>query len=210
MHRSKSVADITAEDSKCESPIQSPRKFSASPQKLKLNPKEESAGTKRKLFENEPKVSRSGRIQKAKVVFDPSDADLKRHSMPNVLPATKPTKTTKSVVTIPSQPIASHNTEKKTPDEQNENRFGAPIAKRRKTIAFEYGCIVCSRTDIKKGRFVICTECSRRGHFTCLRNNKLFKTADSEQNWQCPKCRICGVCRKAKPNVSFFVLLFQI
>lgn len=203
MHRSKSVADITAGDLRTESLKLSPRKSSASLQKPKTNMEDEEIMAKhRNLFKNEPKisVSRSGRIQKAKIVFDPSDTDSKRHSMPNVV-ATKSTKSTKPVETTSSQPTASQKIEKKSTDEQNDIKFGAPITKRRKTIAFEYGCIVCSRTDIKKGRFVICTECSRRGHFTCLRNNKLFKTADSEQNWQCSKCKNCEVCHKVKPNV---------
>lgn len=156
-------------------------------------------------------VGRSGRVRKAKVVFDPSDVDIKRRSMP-IMDVPKAKRAPKA--TVPPNPTepADIKAEKKTDDEADaEEEFTAvaPIAKRRKTIsvaALDNGCIVCLRADVKKGRFVNCIGCTKRGHFTCLRNDKLFKTADSERCWQCPSCKICKNCMKSKPNVSPYYL----
>lgn len=154
-------------------------------------------------------VSRGGRVRKAKVVFDPSE--YKRRSMPNMEPP-KPKRAAKPPTAInveaaeeekPDEPEANDSQE-----EESNSMPVATIAKRRKTIsvaAFESGgCIVCFRSDIKKGRFVNCigSGCKKRGHFTCLRNDKLFKTADSEKSWQCPGCKVCKTCLTAKASVS--------
>lgn len=190
-----------------------------------------SSPQKKKLvdaFSDELTISRSGRVRKPKVFYDPS-VEAKRRSLPNLEPP-KPKKVAK-VVTIDSEidqqpkfdasPIAASNLQSLHIETENPENvvikqektkrdpiIAAAINIRRKTIGVvpvfdgENGCIVCSRSDIKKGRFVNCTDCDKRGHFTCLRNEKLFRTADQEHNWQCSTCKICESCQKNKPNVS--------
>lgn len=174
-----------------------------SPQKRKYN----------EMTPEEPVVSRSGRIRKPKVFYDPSIVknDFKRRSMPNV-ETTRGKKLAKIIET--DQNVEIQKIEKVAAKENAVKRDPTPSAStinsRRRTIcapSFSLnddgsGCIVCSRTDIKKGRFVNCFGCDKRGHFTCLRNDKLYKTIDQEHNWQCPDCKICEYCRKVKPNVS--------
>lgn len=166
--------------------------MSASPQKSKNS--------------TEPAFSRSGRMRKPKVFYDPSTYAIdKRRSMPN-MEITKPKKSTKATEAEPMEQLTVEK-EKRT-----QPVIAAAINNRRRTVCASSfviaddgtGCIVCGRADIKKGRFVSCIDCIKRGHFTCLRNEKLFKTADQENNWQCPACKICEHCRKVKPTVSFF------
>lgn len=144
-------------------------------------------------------VGRTGRVRKAKVVFDPSEVENKRRSMPNMEAA----KATKRCVATTAN-IASALVENKSILNDAELPSNATINKRRKTIgvAFENGCIVCTRADIKKGRFVNCIGCTKRGHYTCLRNGKLYKATDSEKRWQCPSCKICKACQEAQTNAS--------
>lgn len=158
----------------------------------------------------EPTTSRSGRIRKPKVFYDPSTVknDAKRRSMPNM----ESTRGRKPKVVEPEPSPEIKKIEKVAAKENAAKRVVAPSAinSRRKTICASSfslhdegsGCIVCSRSDVKKGRFVNCIGCDKRGHFTCLRNDKLYKTIDQEHTWQCPDCKICEYCRKVKPNVS--------
>lgn len=177
------------------------------------------------MTSDELTISRSGRVRKPKVFYDPS-VEAKRRSLPN-LEVPKSKKAVKSnVVELEDQqednPPAPEPAQE---PEQIETKKpvkivitlekpkpptvkAAAINNRRKTVGSvpvfdaENGCIVCSRSDVKKGRFVNCTDCDKRGHFTCLRNEKLFRTADQEHNWQCSMCKICEYCSKYKPNVS--------
>lgn len=117
--------------------------------------------------------SRSGRVRKAKVVFDPSDTEtaVKR----------------KSTSAITNDPKVI-----------KESKASDVVVERRKTIAVdENGCEICSRSDTKKGRFVNCTLCSTRGHFTCLRSAKLISNACDESHWQCSRCLKCSTCSEA-------------
>lgn len=152
--------------------------------------------------------SRSGRIRKPKVFYDPSESDPKRRSLPTF----EATKAKKAPKTTPNEP-ATDETKKlsssleKVPAKTKPQTVAAAINNRRRTICVpvydeETGCIVCGRSDTKKGRFVNCIDCTKRGHFTCLRNDKLFKAADQELNWQCPTCKICVYCHILKPSVS--------
>lgn len=149
-------------------------------------------------------VGRSGRVRKAKVVFDPSDVENKRRSLP-IMEVAKAIKRPAAVVKLAENIKVEKKSNQDEDDAEQTFASLATINKRRKTIsvaAFENGCIVCLRADIKKGRFVNCIGCTKRGHFTCLRNDKLFKTTDTEKRWQCPSCKVCKACDKAKPNVS--------
>lgn len=191
--------------------------------KLKVDaPQTTEPGTssqKRKLSEDEPLQSlddepstrsRGGRIRKPKVFFDPSDIDPKRRSLP-IMDAKRPKKS-KPADTIKDEDDTTKIEKEAIPMEKPKTKRLSPsqiranlINKRRQTISsttFENGCIVCSRSDINKGRFVSCTDCMKRGHFTCLRTGKLFKTADTEKTWQCPSCKICEVCGNQEPIVS--------
>ncbi|XP_031627097.1 supporter of activation of yellow protein [Contarinia nasturtii] len=151
----------------------------------------------------EPALSRSGRVRKPKVFYDPSHSIDKRRSLPNM----ETTKSKKSTKATESEPMTNVEKTKRTPPVN-----AATINNRRRTICAASfiipddgtGCIVCGRADIKKGRFVSCIDCIKRGHFTCLRNDKLFKTADQENNWQCPACKICEHCRKFKPTEQLY------
>lgn len=133
---------------------------------------------------------RGSRIRKAKVVFDPSNeqAAKRRATIGNIEPEAK------------SKPTPPKTTESKK--EINGRRsLELPIkaidTNRRNTITeFDNGCIVCSRSDVKKGRFVYCIQCSTRGHFTCLRNGKLLSSSDDEPTWQCASCQTCNICYK--------------
>lgn len=176
-------------------------------------------------------ISRSGRVRKPKVFYDPS-VEAKRRSLPN-MEAPKSKKAVKQPSmefevppgdelltpepsSTPTPAQEPQQIETKKPEKvvfiQEKPKVptvkAASINNRRKTIGSvpvfdaENGCIVCSRSDIKKGRFVHCTDCNKRGHFTCLRNEKLFRTADQEHNWQCSNCKFCEYCQKYKPNVS--------
>lgn len=175
-------------------------KMSSSPQKRKITD----------VLTEEPSLSRSGRVRKPKVFYDPS-VEAKRRSMPNMETAKlkKPMKAEKIHLDFDITEIKKP--EKTTVPPEKVKRDppvnAAAINARRKTVCAvvydtENGCIVCNRSDIKKGRFVDCINCIKRGHFTCLRNHKLYKTADQEHNWQCPACKVCEYCRKSKPSVS--------
>lgn len=148
-------------------------------------------------------VGRSGRVRKAKVVFDPSDMEVgsKRKSWSVAENENKQ----KKMVRI-------SDVKKEVPDpQQPEPENMKKIDYRRKTVgsqivetpaADENGCIVCSRADIKKGRFVVCIHCPTRGHFTCLRNAKYLGSAPEEKNWQCSECLRCAQCNDKKQAVS--------
>lgn len=173
---------------------------------------------------DERSVSRNGRVRKPKVLYDPSDVEAKRRSLPNMefkKPKPQPpAPKTPDIETENSSKINSP-TETSTTDDPFKkpcNKTLSPsqiksnaINKRRQTIGpanFENGCIVCTRSDTNKGRIVNCMDCIKRGHFTCLRTAKLFKTADTEKTWQCPACKICVECREHEPVViNFFLLL---
>lgn len=156
-------------------------------------------------------VSRSGRVRKPKVFYDPSTVknDVKRRSMPVAIETVKAKKSGKILESETVQKSDKVLLQEKEKLKQKQTQAAALINNRRRTIcASSYlvptdgkGCIVCSRSDVKKGRFVNCIDCDNRGHFTCLRNDKLFKTADQEHNWQCPTCKICDYCKKFKPHV---------
>lgn len=154
----------------------------------------------------ETTVGRSGRVRKAKVVFDPSDDQTsKRRSTAteNELKMKKPP--TKLLVETKKEPLKRPALQLTGPEMANP----LMVTKRRKTIAsFENGCIVCTRSDIKKGRFVNCTDCNSRGHFTCLRNAKFISNSDEESNWQCAVCQICSTCCESSVRVSKTVSLF--
>lgn len=171
---------------------------------------------------DEQTVSRSGRVRKPKVFYDPSEV-VKRRSVPITVEASKPMiKSPKLPEPSPLTPSTTFNASitpesvemkpplKKSPIiEKSKAKAGTIGNSRRKTVcvASVYddggnGCIVCDRSDVKKGRFVNCIDCIKRGHFTCLRTEKLFKTADQETNWQCPSCKICEFCSQNKPSVS--------
>lgn len=161
-------------------------------------------------------TSRSGRVVKPKVFYDPS-VNAKRRSLPNIETA-KPKKAAKSIEQQAGESQVK-KLEKSPSQEKSKNPpvKAAMINNRRRTICAQNviiaddgtGCIVCSRSDIKKGRFVNCTDCKKRGHFTCLRNEKLFKTADQEHNWQCPACKVCKHCLKLTPSVSIFLTVLK-
>lgn len=167
---------------------------------------------KRKISDvltEEPSLSRSGRVRKPKVFYDPS-VEAKRRSMPNMETAKSKKSIKVDKIYVESDIMEIKKSEKTAAPEKVKREpcvNAAAINARRKTIGAvvfdnDNGCIVCNRSDIKKGRFVDCINCIKRGHFTCLRNHKLYKTADQEHNWQCPACKVCEYCRKAKPSVS--------
>lgn len=188
--------------------------MATSPQKRKISD----------MIGEEPTITRSGRVRKPKEIYDPSVE--KRRSLPNFeIPKSK--KTTKPATVEPEiipepnltpESVTTKKTEKVVVAAQEKAKRDPPpnaaaINNRRKTIGAvpvfdeDNGCIVCGRSDIKKGRFVNCTGCDKRGHFTCLRNDKLYKTADQEHCWQCPTCKICEYCGKLKPNVSKYLII---
>lgn len=180
---------------------------------MSYSPKRKTAGV-----EDGQSCSRSGRVRKPKVFYDPSESDAKRRSLPN-METTKSKKVAKVIESEPKivEPIKPDKTAEKTPPKpKRENSAPAgTISARRRTICVpiyddETGCIVCGRIDTRKGRFVNCIDCIKRGHFTCLRNDKLFRTADRELNWQCPACKICEYCQDAKSKVSFIFRSFPI
>lgn len=153
-------------------------------------------------------TSRTGRVRKPKVFFDPSVVEQKRKSMPNMeikKPEPKKAKSNEEASKRDKDSAAAGKDKAKTKRLTPSQITASAINKRRQTfaVAFDNGCIVCSRNDILKGRFVNCTECIKRGHFTCLRTGKLFKTADTEKTWQCPSCKHCESCGEQEPIVSY-------
>lgn len=173
-------------------------------------------GTSQPTFD-ERSVSRTGRVRKPKVLYDPSDVDAKRRSLPN-MELKKPKPHTPAPKNPEIENESSSKIQSVTEPTTAEDPFKKPcnktlspsqikanvINKRRQTIGptnFQNGCIVCTRNDTNKGRFVNCMDCIKRGHFTCLRTAKLFKTADTEKTWQCPACKICIECRDHEPVV---------
>lgn len=157
--------------------------------KRKAAPEEASQGSEVSAHSATQNVSRSGRVRKAKGVFDPSDTDLpsKRKSASCLEGDSKAKKIAKTVEA------------KRDAREAPSDVDGV----RRKTINLnENGCQVCTRSDPKKGRFVNCVDCSARGHFTCLRNAKLISMAAEENHWQCSHCLRCGACGESSKVVS--------
>lgn len=168
-------------------------------------------------------VGRSGRVRKAKIVFDPSDEPkaLKRKSSTNTITTTLPPTAIENEPKVKPQLEQSDEVVK----QDNERKSFVPpavsdielkpsmVSKRRKTIATfenEYnGCIECGRSDIKKGRFVNCMDCDSRGHFTCLRNAKYISNSDEEKKWQCPVCQTCAVCYESSVIVSKLLLFLK-
>lgn len=181
-----------------------------------LAQKQTDDGFSQSSFE-ERSVSRNGRVRKPKVFYDPSD--VQRRSLPNMEfkkpkpqpPAPKTSEIENEKTKSATEPTTAADPFKK-PCMKNINLSPSQIKsnvihKRRQTIGpanFENGCIVCTRSDTNKGRFVNCMDCIKRGHFTCLRTAKLFKTADTEKSWQCPTCKICIECRDPEPVVINF------
>lgn len=167
-----------------------------------------------------------GRARKPKVLYDPSDVDEKRKSLPN-MEFKKPKPQPPAPKTPEAENESSTKSKPTTEPTTDADSFKKPgninlspsqiksnvINKRRQTIGpanFENGCIVCTRSDTNKGRFVNCMDCIKRGHFTCLRTAKLFKTADTEKTWQCPTCKICVECRDHEPVVINFLLTMEL
>lgn len=151
-------------------------------------------------------VGRSGRVRKAKVVFDPSDMEvgMKRKSWAAIYESeAKPKKAirisdTKKEVAESSQPSAVAS--KKIV--QRRKTVCAPVTHSATDEHDVHECIVCGRSDIKKGRFVICIHCPTRGHFTCLRNGKYLGSAPEEKHWQCTDCLKCTQCNDSTKAVS--------
>lgn len=174
--------------------VSSPKKKTIEEQDVSNNISSSSSGVP------ETTIGRSGRVRKAKIVFDPSDdyyQSSKRRSAAASVSSDSETKTKKQ------PPKATETKKEATKKPETELPNPPAISKRRKTIAsFENGCIVCSRSDIKKGRFVNCIECNSRGHFTCLRNAKLISNSDQENNWQCAVCLTCAICYESSVFVS--------
>lgn len=149
-------------------------------------------------------VGRSGRVRKAKIVFDPSDMEVvsKRKSWSVTENEVKPKKVARSSdakkEVMPTPPPANTETAKKIDNRRKTTGACVAIA----AATDENGCIVCMRSDIKKGRFVVCINCTTRGHFTCLRNAKFLCSAPEEKHWQCAKCLRCAQCNDTKKEVS--------
>lgn len=171
--------------------------------KMKLNESDESPVQSQSSNESagSAMVGRSGRVRKAKVVFDPSDMDMgtKRKSWSVTETEVKPKKL----------PRASDVVKKEVPSSPPSLETAKKVDHRRKTVGTlvapgedENGCIVCTRSDVKKGRFVVCINCPTRGHFTCLRNAKFLSSAPEEKHWQCDKCLRCAQCNDTKKAVS--------
>lgn len=160
-----------------------------------------------------------GRIRKAKVVFDPSAEQTitKRRltiAAPNGIanedtattstsasPTTTTTTTTTTVTTKPKKDLSAILKRRAT-EILSSNRDRIMNG----SLGAENGCIVCTRTDVKKGRFVNCKDCGARGHFTCLRNSKMICTSEEELHWQCPTCQTCAICYESAIVVSIFFL----
>lgn len=166
-------------------------------------------------------TGRGSRIRKAKIVFDPSDGPIaKRQSIQKSRESNKKESLSNRIsiesATVSSSSLASTPTPSTpTPAEPDElvaeiieleppaQVVAKPIDKRRKTTnEIDNGCIVCGRTDVKKGRFVYCSDCCARGHFTCLRNFKLISSPCEEATWQCSTCQTCGICYESSVLVS--------
>lgn len=151
-------------------------------------------------------VGRSGRVRKAKVVFDPSDMEvgMKRKSWAAIYEGeAKPKKAPKTSdikKEVVEQPEPSLEASKKIV--QRRKTVGAPVTHPATDEHDVHECIVCGRSDIKKGRFVICIHCPTRGHFTCLRNARYLGSAPEEKHWQCTDCLKCTQCNDPTKTVS--------
>lgn len=137
------------------------------------------------------------RVRKAKVVFDPSE-DQQQTTKKRLSHALSDGTETKSKSPMTASKLDKimkvlPSIKKRRATEgvilDNANQEGC-----RTFDEYENGCIVCTRADVRKGRFVYCTDCSSRGHFTCLRNRKLISSSDEEPTWQCGNCQACNVC----------------
>lgn len=153
-------------------------------------------------------VGRSGRVRKAKVVFDPSDMDVgtKRKSWSAADIEAKPKKVARTSDVKKEAPATQQPSPEATKKiEQRRKTVGATHVTPAAPIVpahGENGCIVCTRSDVKKGRFVVCINCPTRGHFTCLRNGKYLSSAPEEKHWQCDSCLRCAQCNESKKAVS--------
>lgn len=155
----------------------------------------------------ESSSGRGSRIRRAKIVFDPSDEPVsKRQSIPKSKEGNKKESSLKRVSIESATPSASSLASTPTPvqtESATPPTVAKPIEKRRKTTTeLDNGCIVCGRNDVKKGRFVYCSDCCTRGHFTCLRNSKLISSPGEENCWQCSTCQTCGICYESSVVVS--------
>lgn len=152
------------------------------------------------------KPTRSGRVPKPKPIWDPTEKFCELRRQRRNLEAQKAQKLKESIAEESKElPKAQALFEMKSPHfPVVANSIGN---KRRQTISTavcENPCIVCDRSDTKKGRFVDCIgmNCFRRGNLSCLRSAKYFKAEDDEDHWRCPQCKICKNCSGTRNDVS--------
>lgn len=116
------------------------------------------------------------RVPKPKIIHDPTLEECKRRMLRRSIEAEKSQKLAEAIINgndVP--PKAPAMVDQKLPTFPiRANHIGS---KRRQTISTSTTvcanpCIVCERSDRKKGRFVNCINCLSRGNLSCLRSGE--------------------------------------
>lgn len=139
---------------------------------------------KRTSKSDEPLVVRTtGRIKKAKIVFDPSDNYLPKH-LRHSAGALQHTHLSQS----DHASEATH--ERKVKEEKPRSRLNSA-----NTGFNESSCYICGRRELKrnKNKLISCKDCEHQAHISCL-HLEFEDQAKLRENFRCEACQICSSC----------------
>lgn len=133
---------------------------------------------------DEPAVVRTtGRIKKAKVVFDPSDNNLPKHLRG-------------------SAGFAQNNQHQQQSDNASDNSSDRKIKEEKPRSNLNTGnaidetcCYICGRRELKKNRnkLISCKDCEHKAHISCLQLD-FEDHGKLRENYRCDVCQICSSC----------------
>lgn len=141
---------------------------------------------KRSRKTEEPAVVRTtGRIKKAKVVFDPSDNNLPKYQ-----------RTSAGSVQNIQQTQSDH-----TSDTSNERKIKEekPQRSRLNSVSTnalnESSCYICGRREMKrnKNKLISCKDCEHKVHISCL-HLEFEDHVKLRENYRCEVCQTCSSC----------------
>ncbi|XP_055843784.1 polyhomeotic-like protein 2 [Episyrphus balteatus] len=137
---------------------------------------------KRARKSDEPAIVRTtGRIKKAKVVFDPSDNNLPKHL-----------RNSAGSVQSSQQQSSDHAS-----DTSNERKIKEEKPPRINSMSAydETCCYICGRRELKKNKnkLISCKDCDHKAHISCLHLD-FEDHVKLRENYRCDVCQICSSC----------------
>ncbi|XP_055911200.1 histone acetyltransferase KAT6A [Eupeodes corollae] len=130
-------------------------------------------------------VRTTGRIKKAKVVFDPSDNNLPKHLRNSA----------GSVQSSQQQSQSDHASDTSNERRIKEEKPRIVNSNSLNNVFDETCCYVCGRRELKKNKnkLISCKDCDHKAHISCLRLD-FEDHVKLRENYRCDVCQICSSC----------------